>query len=81
MVAQKYPNLFRPIKTAHYEVSAAGMVTFKVYDVLGREITERKMPSGCHTISWNAGIWAGGAYVTRLQAGTHSSSTALFLVR
>ena len=36
---QNYPNPFNPSTTINWQMPKAGLVTLKIYDVLGREVT------------------------------------------
>lgn len=38
VLSQNFPNPFNPSTTISYQLSSAGYVTLKVYDLLGREI-------------------------------------------
>ena len=49
----------------------AGAVQLAVYDVHGRQVIQLQqglLPSGAHTISWNADQQSSGIYIVRLQA-------------
>ncbi len=68
---QNYPNPFNPATTISYQLSAAGNVTLKIYDVLGREVktlVNEKQNAGCYKIEFNAGNLSSGMYLYRVTA-------------
>jgi cyclomaltodextrinase / maltogenic alpha-amylase / neopullulanase len=73
---QNYPNPFNPVTTIHYEIPASGIVTLRVYDLLGREVAtlaDGIMGAGRYAATWNArndrGAAVGsGVYFYRLTA-------------
>ena len=62
---QNYPNPFNPSTNINYSVHKAGLVTIKVYDILGREVitlvNEQKNP-GNYSVQFNAARLASGVY-------------------
>jgi hypothetical protein len=68
---QNYPNPFNPTTEIKYHVSDFGLVTLKVYDILGREVAtlvnERK-PAGSYSVTFDGSHLASGVYFYRLQA-------------
>ncbi len=70
---QNYPNPFNPSTEIGYRVQGTGygVVTLKVYDVLGREVAvlvnERKGP-GRYTVRWDASTYSSGVYLYTLRA-------------
>lgn len=55
-LSQNYPNPFNPATTITYTLPENGMVTIKVYDILGREIavlTDGLNTSGSHSVVWS----------------------------
>ena len=70
---QNYPNPFNPSTEIAYRITKSGLVTLRVYDLLGREVTtlvnEVKQP-GEYRARWNASRFGSGAYFYRLSAGS-----------
>jgi hypothetical protein len=72
---QNYPNPFNPTTTIKFSIPNSQLVTIKVYDLLGREIStlvnEEKQP-GYYEIKFNGTSLPSGVYFYRLQAGDPS---------
>ncbi len=67
---QNYPNPFNPTTNLKYEISKPGLVTLKIYDVIGREVAtliNEEMTAGKHTIEFNAASLASGVYYYKLE--------------
>ncbi len=75
---QNYPNPFNPATTINYSIPKTSLVTIKVYDVLGREITtlinEEKKP-GNYNLEFNASKLASGIYFYQLHASNGSAQS------
>jgi hypothetical protein len=81
---QNYPNPFNPTTTIRYDVSRPGLVQVKVYDLMGREVTELvndQHPAGSYSIIWNAQGFASGVYYYRITAGDFVSVRKLVLMK
>jgi len=66
---QNYPNPFNPTTAIRYEVRSAGMVSLKVFDVLGREVAtlaDGYLQPGSYVTNWNGSNEASGTYIYRL---------------
>jgi hypothetical protein len=67
---QNYPNPFNPVTTIKYQMPNAGIVTLKIFDILGREVAtlvnEQKQP-GKYDVQWNASNNSSGLYFYRIQ--------------
>lgn len=69
---QNYPNPFNPKTTIKFDLPHNSVVTIKVYDLLGREITtvlNQYMTSGQKTVDFAPTNLASGIYFYRLIAG------------
>ena len=83
-LAQNYPNPFNPATKIGFGVTGYGLVSLKVYDVLGREVAtlvnEVKAP-GSYTVQWNAASVAGGVYFYRLSTSDFVQTRKLVVLR
>jgi hypothetical protein len=67
-----YPNPFNPVTNITYSLPEKALVSLKVYDMLGREVTELvngHKEMGTYTISFDGSNLASGMYVVNMQAG------------
>ncbi len=81
---QNYPNPFNPSTTIKYELPKAGLVTLKVYDILGREVASlvnEKQAAGKYSVEFNADRLASGVYIYRIHAGDFVSVKKLMLLK
>ena len=79
-----YPNPFNPSTTIQYEIPNSGLVTIKVYDVLGREVktlVNQYQNMGSHEANFNAGNLSSGVYFYQLRAGDFVSTKKMILVK
>ena len=69
-ISQNFPNPFNPVTTIDFSVPKYSMVTIKVFDILGREITtlinENKSP-GNYSVDFNATNLSSGIYVYTME--------------
>jgi len=72
VLEQNYPNPFNPSTKIKYSIPASGIVSIKVFDVLGNEVeslvNEEKL-AGSHEVIFSAGSYTSGVYFYKLQAG------------
>jgi hypothetical protein len=81
---QNYPNPFNPTTTIMYQLPKDGLVTLKVYDILGAEVVtlvnEEKV-AGKYEVSFDASRLASGIYIYRLQANDYISVKKMVLLK
>jgi len=81
---QNYPNPFNPITRINYSLPTSGLVTLKVYDILGREVAtlvNSQVAAGKHTATFNATHFASGIYFYRLTAGEFVQIKKMMLLK
>ena len=81
---QNYPNPFNPGTSIVYKIDSYGLVTLKVFDVLGREIStivNEEKEIGSYTVRWDATDFPSGVYFYKLQTETGSITKKMLLVR
>jgi hypothetical protein len=87
-LSQNYPNPFNPSTKIQYTIGNAGLVSLKVYDVLGREVAtlvNGRQEAGSYTVPFNTnkgtlGL-SSGVYFYRLEAGSFVSTKKLILMK
>ena len=83
-MSQNYPNPFNPSTTIKYSIMADGLVTLKVYDVLGSEVTtliNENKQAGFYEAVFNASSLANGVYFYRLQSGDFVATKKMVLLK
>ena len=81
---QNYPNPFNPETKIGFQIIEYGLVSLKIYDILGREIAtllnEFKQP-GYYEVNWNAKEYESGIYFYRLTAGDFVKTKEMALIK
>ena len=81
---QNYPNPFNPATLIRYSIPEPGLVTLKVYDILGKEVAtlvnEQKV-SGNYEVKFNAGSLASGVYFYTLKINNYVSTEKMILLK
>jgi hypothetical protein len=89
---QNYPNPFNPKTTIKYDIPASlnpseggkpVLVTFKVYDVLGKEIfsTSEFRSAGTYQVTFDGSNYASGLYFYRIQAGDYVDTKKMLMIK
>lgn len=81
---QNFPNPFNPTTAISFDISAGGLVSLAVYDVLGREVVKLKnevMSPGRYQVTYDATGLASGVYLYRLVVGSFVESKKLMILR
>jgi hypothetical protein len=87
-LSQNYPNPFNPSTRIQYTIESAGLVSLKVYDMLGREVAtlvNGRQEAGTYTVQFgiNSGAsgLSSGIYFYRLKVGSFISTKKLVLMK
>ena len=81
---QNYPNPFNPSTTIRYQIPQDGMVTLKVYDILGSEVAalvNEQKTAGRYEVNFDASRFASGVYIYKITSGGYVSSKKMLLVK
>jgi parallel beta-helix repeat protein len=79
-----YPNPFNPVTEIVYSVPQAGLVSLRVYDILGRQVAvlvNGFSTPGTYRTTFNGNHLSSGIYYARLRAGTHSETCKMVLLK
>ena len=83
-LSQNYPNPFNPSTTIAYSIPKDGLVTLKVYDVLGKEVVtliNELQTAGKKNITFDASKLSSGVYYYQLISGEFTSTKKLILMK
>ena len=81
---QNYPNPFNPSTTISYSLPKNGLVTLKVYDILGSEVAElvnEVKEAGNYSVTFNASELPSGIYFYTLNSGNFMATKKLILLK
>lgn len=81
---QNYPNPFNPSTTITYSIPKEGMVTLKIYNILGQEvqtIVNQNMHPGTYRVNFNADRLSSGVYFYSLRVGEFNQVKKMLLLK
>ncbi len=81
-LAQNYPNPFNPSTKISYGIQEAGVVTIKVYNILGSEVAtlvNEHKPAGNYEASFGKNELASGVYIYRLTVNNFIQTRKMIL--
>ncbi len=84
LLGQNFPNPFNPNTTIAYELPHAGIVSLKVYDVMGREVSvqaEGEQEAGGYSVQFNAQTLSSGIYFYQLRFDGRSETKRMHLIK
>jgi hypothetical protein len=81
---QNYPNPFNPSTTIRYSVPVATPVVLKIYNMIGQEVStlvNSEHKPGNYDVKFDAGRFASGIYIYRIQAGSFVETKKMMLIK
>ena len=81
---QNYPNPFNPTTQIKYSIAKPGVVTLRVYDVLGRQVAElvnKQQEAGNYVVNFDASRLSSGVYIYKIESGSFNSVKKMMLVK
>ncbi len=83
-LTQNFPNPFNPQTDIVFRVKEEGVVTLKVFDLLGREVrtlVDEKKGAGVHRITFDAHSLPSGVYLYSISMGSFHEVKKMLLVK
>lgn len=83
-LSQNYPNPFNPTTKISFALPQAGLVTLKVYDMLGREIANlinEQKSAGTYIVDFDASTLSSGVYFYRLDVNGFTEVKRMMLLK
>ena len=81
---QNYPNPFNPTTNIRFAIPDAGLVTLKIYNLLGQEVTtlvNEYKNAGTYNVDFNAVNLSSGVYFYQINAGNYSDTKKMILMK
>ena len=81
---QNYPNPFNPSTTIEYQIPQSGLVTLKIYNMLGQEVKTllyAQQSKGKYTVVFDASSLASGVYIYQLNVNGYLYSRKMILLK
>ncbi len=83
-LAQNFPNPFNPTTSINFSVVETGLVTLKVYNMLGQEVAtllNESVAPGVYNVNFDASNLTSGTYIYKITAGNFTSSKKMMLIK
>lgn len=89
LLEKNYPNPFHSVTKIKYHVPVTGLVSLKVYDILGKEVStlvNEEQPSGIYEVEFSPAGLIPGLYLYRMtissgKQGIHYSDTKKLIIK
>lgn len=83
-LSQNYPNPFNPSTRITYSLPFDGLVTLKVFDILGKEVTtlvNENKKAGSYAIMFDGNRLASGVYIGKMTSAHYTSSIKMIIMK
>lgn len=84
LLQQNYPNPFNPVTRISFAIPKQGLVSLKVFDILGREVkvlVNEIKASGTYSVDFNGGDLSSGVYFYRIEINEYSEIKRMVLLK
>jgi len=81
---QNFPNPFNPVTRINFSIPKTGLVTLKIYDMLGKEVmtlANEIKSAGLYAIDFDGRELSSGTYFYRLEAGDFIDTKKMLLIK
>ncbi|MHB8337063.1 MAG: T9SS type A sorting domain-containing protein [Ignavibacteriaceae bacterium] len=83
-LSQNYPNPFNPTTIIKYSLPKSGIVSLKVFNMLGQEVAnlvDQQQQAGNYSVNFDATRLASGVYMYSIQTGGFSLTKKMMLLK
>jgi len=83
-LSQNYPNPFNPTTTINYELPTDGIVTIKIFDLVGKEIAtlvNESKKAGSYQVLFNGQNFSSGIYFYKIEVGNFVETRKMVLIK
>ena len=83
-LSQNYPNPFNPVTSIRFTVPKAGIVSFRIYDITGKEVSNYfngYLNAGSYTMRFDGTNFTSGIYFYKLSTKDFSDVKRMILVK
>lgn len=84
ILRQNFPNPFNPSTTIRFELPFSGLVSLKIYDVLGNEIVtlvNEELSADKHEVTFSSNRLSSGIYFYQIKAGKYLETKKMLLLK
>src|SRR3989339_614089 len=81
---QNYPNPFNPSTKITYSIAEPGLVSIKVFDILGRQVADlvnKQQSAGSYTVDFDAQNLSAGGYLYKIESGSFQAAKKMILLK
>jgi beta-glucanase (GH16 family) len=83
-LSQNFPNPFNPGTEIKYSIPQSGLVTIKIFSLLGEEVAvlvNKEESAGVHIADFDASDLTSGVYLYRIRSGNYSLTKKMILLK
>lgn len=84
LLAQNFPNPFNPTTEIRFQLRESGLVSLKVFDVMGNQVTDLLnsfMGAGEHQVTFNAAGLSSGIYYYQMKSGNDLQTMRMMILK